>query len=425
MTDVPALTTHVIRRAMAVAASRLNDEPVVALHGARAVGKSTLLQQLASALGVSVLDLDDPATRDAAAADPGTFVRGPSPVCIDEYQHVPALLDAIKAELNRDLRPGRFLLTGSTRYDALPVASQSLTGRLHLLSVWPLSQGEIAGAEENLLEVLLTDPGSAVDPSVSTTTRDEYVRRISAGGFPLALARSTETSRNRWLDDYVGLVLQRDVRELAKIRQREQLPELLRRLAGQTGQVLNLTSVASALGMDRTTVTEYVGLLEAVFMIFRLEAWGKTLRARVAGKPKLHVVDSGVAARLLRTSPAKLGRLDAASLTEFGHLLETFAVGELLKQMAWLDEVTGFGHWRTHDDDEVDLVVERDDGGVVAFEVKAASRVGASDMRSLRKLREAVGSAFIAGVTLYTGARSYSFGDDLFVLPVDRIWRRI
>jgi predicted AAA+ superfamily ATPase len=420
-----ALDHIVARRTTAIASSRLAEEPVVAIQGARAVGKSTLLGQLASGLGAQVLDLDDLAVRDAVAADPGTFVAGPSPVCIDEYQHVPPILDAIKAELNRDLRPGRFVLTGSTRYEALPLAAQSLAGRLHLLSVWPLSQAEIAGNRENLLEVLFLDPSAAVTSSRSTTTRTNYIARIIAGGFPIPLARTTTTSRNRWFDDYVRLVLERDVRELARIRQREQLPDLLRRLAGQTAEVLNLTSAANASGMDRTTVSEYVRLLEAVFLVYRLEAWGKTLRARVACTPKIHVVDSGVAGRLLRLTPERLGRRDPASLTEFGHLLETFVVSELLKQASWAEGIAGSGHWRTHDGDEVDLVVERDDGAVVAFEVKAAARVPGNDMRSLRKLRDAVGDAFLAGVALYTGDRSYVYEDRLCVLPVDRIWNPI
>lgn len=300
-----------------------------------------------------------------------------------------------------------------------------MTGRLHLLSVWPLSQGEIVGDRENLLEALFTDPSTAVTSSLSTTTRTDYIARISAGGFPIALARTTAASRNRWLDDYVRLVLERDVRELARIRQREQLPDLLRRLAGQTAQVLNLTSAANASGIDRSTVSEYVRLLEAVFLVYRLEAWGKTLRARVAGTPKIHVVDPGVAGRLLRLTAERLGRLDPTSLSEFGHLLETFVVSELLKQASWLEGIAGAGHWRTHDGDEVDLVVERDDGAVVAFEVKASARVPGSDMRSLRKLREAVGDAFMAGVTLYTGTRSYVYEDRLFVLPIDRIWNPI
>jgi predicted AAA+ superfamily ATPase len=217
-------------------------------------------------------------------------------------------------------------------------------------------------------------------------------------------------------------VLDRDVRELARVRQREQLPPLLRRLAGQTGQVLNVSKAAGNLGIDRTTAADYVRLLEAVFLVFRLDAWGKTLRARAGGASKVHVVDSGVAARLLRVTPERLNRRDPTTMTEFGHLLETFVVGELMKQASWLDGIAGLGHWRTRDGDEIDLVVERDDGGVIAFEVKAAGRVPGEDMRHLRKLRDAAGDAFVAGVALYTGERSYRFDDRLWVLPIDRVW---
>jgi predicted AAA+ superfamily ATPase len=217
-------------------------------------------------------------------------------------------------------------------------------------------------------------------------------------------------------------VLERDVRALSRIRQVEQLPLLLSRLAGQTAQVLNLTTVAATSGLDRTTAAEHVRLLEAVFLVFRLEAWGKTLRSRVAGTPKIHLVDSGVAARSMRLTTEKLARLDPTSLTEFGHLLETFVVSELLKQCSWLNGIAGSGHWRTHDGDEVDLVIERDDGAVVAFEVKASGRVSADAMRPLRKLRDAVGDRFVAGVAMYTGSRSYAADDRLFVLPIDRIW---
>jgi hypothetical protein len=382
------------------------------------------LVELASEAGAEILDLDDPALRSAAEADPGSFVTGASPVCIDEYQHVPALLDAIKAELNRDLRPGRFLLTGSTRYQAIPLAAQSLTGRLHLISVWPLTQGEIAGVKENILEVLFADARSAVTQPTTSTKKTDYIVRICAGGFPLALARA-DAARDRWLDDYIRLVLERDVAELSRIRQREQLPNLLRRLAAQTAQVLNLASAANAAGMDRTTAIDYLRLLESVFLVYRLEAWGTTLRARAAGRPKIHVLDSGIASRLLRLTPERLNRLEPTTLTEFGHLLETFVVGELMKQASWLDGIAGCGHWRTRDGDEVDLVVERDDGAILAFEVKASTRVEANDVKSLRKLREAQGDAFVAGVALYTGPRSYELDDRLLVLPIDRIWHEM
>jgi uncharacterized protein len=422
--EVPPITGLLTRRLFEIAVDRLQDEPVIALQGPRAVGKSTLLSQLARARGVEVVDLDDPLLRTVAQSDPGAFVDGPPPVCIDEYQHVSLVLDAIKAQLNRELRPGRFVITGSTSYAALPTAAQSLTGRLHLLSVWPLTQGEIAGVRENLVAALLDEPDAALPRGiVSPTTREQYIARATAGGMPIPLARRSQRARNRWFGDYVELVLERDVRELSRLRQRAQLPTLLRRLAAQTAQVLNVTAAASAAGLDRTMVADYVRLLEAVFLIARLPAWGTTLRRRAAGAPKVHVVDAGLAAWLLGLSPQRLARRDPTSLSQFGRLLETFVVGELLRQASWLgDEIAAQGHWRTYDGDEIDLVLERRDGGVLAFEVKAADRVPGPDMRHLRKLREALGERFLAGVALYTGSRAYRFEDRLHVLPIDRIW---
>lgn len=416
----------VARRLLEVASERLEDEPVIALQGPRTVGKSTMMGELASSHGVEVVDLDEPATRAAVSADPGAFVVGASPVCIDEYQHVPAVLDAIKAELNRELRAGRYVITGSTRYDALPIAAQSLTGRLHLLTVWPLTQGEINGVRENLLAALLDDPTAAAPRgTVSATSRQEYIARITAGGMPIPLARRSPAARNRWFDDYVELVLERDVRELSRLRQREQLPGLLRRLAAQTAGVLNVTRAAGEAGLDRTTAADYVKLLEAVFLIMRLPAWGTTVRARATSAPKVHIVDAGLAARLLHVTPERLARRDATSLSQFGHLLETFVVGELVRQASWLDEVAAHGHWRTYDGDEIDLVLEREDGGVLAFEVKAAGQVAGRDARHLRKLRDALGERFLAGIALYMGPRAYSLEDRLYAMPIDRLWTRI
>jgi predicted AAA+ superfamily ATPase len=259
------------------------------------------------------------------------------------------------------------VLTGSTRHDSLPAAAQSLTGRLSRLTVFPLSQGEITGTRERLLERLFADAGAEPDPATA-----------AAAG--------------------------------------------LHRLAGQTAQVLNVDRAARGVGLDASTTESYVRRLEAVFLIHRLPAWGKTLRSRAASTPKLHVLDSGVASRLLRLTPDTLARTDPTALTELGHLLETFVAGELLTQASWLDGLAGTGHWRTHDGDEVDLVVERDDGAILAFEVKVAGRVPGEGFKALRKLRTAAGDAFVAGVALYTGSRSYNVEDRLHVMPVDRLW---
>jgi uncharacterized protein len=411
------------RRVSALLNDLLRVEPVIALHGPRSVGKSTVLSVLARARGVPVLDLDEPGIRDAAVVNPQTAVATQDLLCVDEYQHAPEILDALKARLNREgTLPGTAVLTGSTRQDALPRTAQALTGRLHTMTIWPLSQGEIGGVHEDFLPALRADPDGVVAAQPSSTTgRTEYVDRLCAGGFPLALRRSG-TARDRWFDDYIRQSLERDAIELVRIRQRNMLRELLGRLAGRTGQVLNLTNASQGLTAERKTIDDYVRLLEDLFLIDRLPAWGKTLRARSAASPKVHVIDTGVAARLMRITPAKLATLDPTALAEFGHLLETFVVGELRKQVSWLGEPVSTGHWRTHDGDEVDYVIEFDDGRVVAFEVKANERVAGTDLKGLRKLRDALDDRFIAGVALSTGLRSFTYEDRIHVMPVDRLW---
>lgn len=411
------------RRVSELLADQMKIEPVIALHGPRSVGKSTVLHGLASECGGSVIDLDDVEVREAIQGNLSAAVHGESPVCIDEYQRVPEVLDALKARLNREgSLPGTAVITGSTRQDALPVSAQALTGRLHSLVIWPLSQGEIAGVRENMLEELAHNPKATVAAiPTSKTSRKGYVERVCAGGMPLALRRSG-MARARWFDDFIRASVERDAAELARIRERQSLADLLRYIAAQTGQIFNVTAAAGSLGLDRATVESYTRLLEDLFLIVRLPAWGKNLRSRVTQKPKVHVVDSGLAARLLRLTPEKLNGIDPTSLSDFGHLLETFAVGELRKQVSWLDESVTLGHWRTSDGAEVDLVVEFDDGRVAAFEVKANERARGQDFRGLAQLREAVGERFIGGFMLTAGGRSYTYEDKLHVMPLDRLW---
>jgi uncharacterized protein len=402
----------------------LQDEPVVILTGARTSGKSTLLSALAKLHGVTVLDLDDLETRRAVTADPGLFVATdrPTPVCIDEFQHVPLLLDAIKSELNRDLHAGRYVLTGSTRYNSLPAASQSLTGRAHVVTMWPLSQGELAGRREHALDALVTDPSTLVTGTPSATTRSGYEQIILAGGFPLALARDPGRSRDRWFRNFVNLVVERDVMEIRKIRLRQVLPQLLRRLAGQTGQVVNMANIADAVGLDVNTVKDYLGLLEAVFLIHRLEPFTRSAGQRAVRSAKVHAVDTGLAAYLVGLTQQKLSGRDPATLTQFGHLVETFAVNELVKQAGWSQQEVDLSHFRTRDQQEVDLVIETTSGSVAAIEVKASGTVADHDFAGLRLLRDKLGSAFIGGAVVNLGQRSYTYEDRLHVLPMDRLW---
>lgn len=412
------------RRIHDIARQRMAESPVVLLQGPRSVGKSTLLRALAEQYGGHVVDFDEPAVRAIATDDPGLHIAGRRPVFIDEYQHVPEVLDSIKAELNRDGSPGQFVITGSTRFDSLPLAAQSLTGRLHRIEIQPLSQGEIGAHRENLLEALFSDPAEVVTPQPSTTTRDEYAKRIARGGFPLALRRS-DAARDRWFDDYITLCLERDLLESGRVRQPSALAPLLSRLAAQTAQVLNMSRAGADTGLPASTASDYVKFFESSFLVRLLPGWGKTLRTAVRSRPKVHIIDSGLATRLLRLPPDKLAEVDPTSLQQFGHLLETFVVGEVLKQASWLQHRPHIGHWRTHNEAEVDLIIEDGrDGSVIGIEVKASGRVHARDRRGLRMLSETLGPRFMAGVVFHTGAHSARDADDnrIIALPIDRLW---
>lgn len=417
------------RRAETLTVARLDEEPVVVLEGPRTVGKTQVMRAVAAQLGgVPVFDLDDGPTRDALANDPATYAGATvRPVCIDEYQKAPDVLPELKAQLNQELAPGRFLLAGSARHDAIPRLSVELTGRYHTIQVYPLSQGEIAGTHERFVDAFIADPAVVVAGSNgSTTTRDEYIDRVVAGGFPIALSRSG-SSRSRWFEDMIRASLERDLTELSKLRQGALLPTFLQTIASQTAQVLNVAragrDTSRQAPLDSKTAESWIRLLEAVFLIDRLPAWGTTLRARAVNKPKLHVFDSGVAAHLLRVTGARLRRLDPSAQTEFGHLLETFATWELRKQLSWLDGVAGVGHWRTRDGTEADLVVEMYDGSVVAFEIQSGASVPGEKFAGMRQLREALGERFRAGAVLYLGARSYTYEDRLHAIPLDQLWR--
>ncbi len=415
------MNSLIARRIAPVVARRSAATPVLLLEGPRGVGKSTLLSGLAESSHVPVIDLDREDYRQIAVNSPAAVVAEAPPVVIDEYQRVPALLDAIKARLNRETRAGMFLLAGSASFDSLPRGTQALTGRVQRVPVMPLTQTEIDGTANNLLERAFEGDVAHTVRLVSTT-RVEYAERVMRGGMPLALAHEAEADRARWFEAHVRQSIERDAGELRRIGRRSDLGAVLTRTVGQTASVLNVAKVASDVSPSWGTTSAYIELLESLFLVARLPAWGVTLLPRSVEAPKIHVVDSGIGAHLLRLSAAKLSRLDPSAMTEFGHLLESFVVQELIRQSTWMDAPVTAGYWRTRDNVEVDLVLERHDGAVVAVEVKAGDHVQKGQVAPLRALRDRLGASFAAGLILYTGAAGYEVDDRIHVLPIERLW---
>ncbi|MGH3979692.1 MAG: ATP-binding protein [Pseudonocardiaceae bacterium] len=402
--------------------SALAASPVVAVTGARTTGKSTLVRAMVDDTGGTLLDLDDRAVRRLATDDPMAFVGDlPEPVVIDEFQRAPNLLAAIKAELNRDRRPGRFVLAGSARHQVVPELADFLTGRVELLTLWPFAVAELLPGASSVVDRLY-DGSALQERRTSGMPRRELVDIVLRGGYPIAVGLAPE-HRGRWFTNLAALVLERIGDDVTPVRRTDVLGRFLRLSAARTAQVLNAAELGRDAGLGRDQAGAYLRLLELVYLVVVLPAWSVNLSARVTKRPKLHLVDSGLAAHLQGITAERLSPVDPAAASRFGALLETFVVTEVLKQAGWAAEAVSAYHYRTADGVEVDLVLEAADGRVVAVEIKAGSQVTASAMRDLAQLRDRLGARFTAGVLLTSGSQAQRVGDRLSVAPVDILWR--
>ena len=392
------------------------DSPVVLIHGPRQCGKTTLARLVGEQMAYTYVTFDDDVAREAAEADPVGFVSDLSDrVILDEVQRVPRLFTALKTAIDRKRDPGRFILTGSANVLLVPKLADSLAGRMQILRLHPLAQCELAQRPRRFLDNLFG--GGFRTHQVERLGRQLY-ERIVAGGYPAAIARPPGRRRVAWYRDYLEALVQRDVRDLARISSLDRLPRLLALLAAQTARLLNVTDLASPLQLSRPTLRDYVTLLERVFVIETVPPWHSNRLSRLIKTPKIHVADTGLAC-------AELG-VDAEALARdrplLGQLLKTFVFQELRRQGSWHDDQLTFSHYRDKDGAEVDVVIEKGARELSGVEVKASATVTAADFRGLRKLREAVGQRFVRGVVLYDGETSASFGDRLHAVPLRTLW---
>ena len=393
----------------------LADTPVVCLLGPRQVGKSTLVQQLRPKR--AYISFDDQNLLDAARNDPISFVQGlPEPVILDEVQRVPELILAIKSVVDRKRTPGRFLLTGSANLLLLPRVQESLAGRVEVVQLNPLSEMEKQGGKSSLLQSLLA---GAINTKISA--KQDIVQgtaeAICSGGYPEPNARPASRAR-RWYKQYLNAIIQRDIKDIAAVRDESELMRLMESLAYRTANLVNVSNLSSDLGMDRETVDKYITILERLFLIRKLPAWHRSNAKRLIKTPKVHIVDSGLAAMLNRL---KIEDWQSQS-RDFGALLESFVVQQLICQAGWVDNDLAFSHYRDKEKLEVDLVIEQ--GRTVwAVEVKRAASVHKKDGAGLAKIAAQAGKNFEGGILLYSGANCLPLGvDKCFAVPMDRLW---
>ncbi len=391
------------------------DTPVILIHGARQCGKTTLAQATGQEIGYHYISFDDDTQTQAAKADPIGFIHSlPELVILDEIQRVPELFTAIKASVDSNRKPGRFILTGSANVLLLPKLADSLAGRMEIIRLRPHAYSELANQKPIFLQQLFSaNFGSAMNQGQYPRLGEKLAIAIATGGYPAAIARHNAKRRNQWYRDYITTIVQRDVQDISRIQHLDILPRLLSLAAGQTARLFVAADLAAPFAISRPTIREYLALLEQIFLLEQLQPWHSNRLSRLIKTPKLHIADTGLACALLGLTSQTLWQ-DKALL---GQLLETFIYQELRKHADWHEDTLNFYHFRNKDKVEVDIIIEQG-RQLAGIEIKAAATVIQRDFKGLNKLKDSCGDQFAAGVVFYDGENILPFGDKLFAVPI-------
>jgi predicted AAA+ superfamily ATPase len=402
----------------------LTSLPAIALEGPKAVGKTETARRRAG----SVIELDDPAQRAVAEADPGAMLQGPEPVLVDEWQRVPATWDAVRRAVDRDRRAGRFLLTGSATPAAPP--SHSGAGRIATLRMRPLALSERSLGKPTVSLGRLLRGGTPAIQGRSKVTLAGYVAEIVRSGFPGLRGLSRRALRTQ-LDGYLRRIIDVDFQEQGHtVRRPQVLERWMTAYAAATATTASYETIrdAATSGVgnkpSKTTTQPYREVLERLWIVEAVPAWlpSRNHLNRLAQPPKHHLADPALAARLLGLDAEALlsGQEGGPALprdgTLLGHLFESLVT--LSVRVYSQAAEARVKHLRVHGGrHEVDLIVERADQRVLAIEVKLGGAVDQADVRHLLWLREQIGDNLIDAVVVHTGPQAYRRPDGIAVVP--------
>lgn len=375
------MTNYFKRTSEALLLEALRTTPVAVVTGPRQTGKSTLLRHTLP--GWTMVSLEDPDLREFARDDPRGFLRQhPAPLIIDEAQYVPALFSYIQTLVDHDGRPGRYVLSGSQQFSLLAGITQSLAGRTALIELYPLRLKEMADAKR------------------MPATLDALLWQ---GGYPALHARQIDP--RSYYADYVQTYLERDVRSLTAVHDLGNFQRFLRLCAARTGQLLNISSLASDCGISHPTASAWMNVLEAGYVIKRIAPYHRNFGKRLVKAPKLYFLDTGLAAWLLGIASEG----DMASHYARGALFETLAVTEALKWRAVRGDARPLYFWRDNVGNEVDLLLEQE-GGFTLVEIKSGQTFQTGWLQALGTVERHIG-AVTRRALIYGGDSDFDRAD--------------
>lgn len=409
------MTEHYPRWQKVTIQQLMLERRVLLLSGPRQSGKTTLARELESDQA-EYRTLDDGTLREAAENDPQGFIkRSTDTLIIDEVQRIPSLLSAIKKAVDEDTRPGQYLLTGSANIQSLPTVRESLAGRIAKIRLRPLAQGEIKRIGPRFID-------SAFNQTFSRShihyDRDALLEMAFKGGFPEPMTLQGR-GRKRWHIDYINAIMERDLKEMAKIYRKNAIRELLNVLAAWSGKFMDISAIGSGLSIQRPTIESYINALETLYLVERVYSWTKTDYARVGKQSKLFIVDSGLMASLLNWKRDQV-RLDS---DRSGKLMETFAFNEIMAQVDAGDGRYELFHYRDREKREIDFLIEREDNALLGIEIKAGSAINKHDFNHMAWFQNNLAkSQTFVGIILYAGEIPASFGNNLWAVPFGLLW---
>ena len=370
---------NIQRQALNVLLQRATLYPVVTVLGPRQSGKTTLCRMAFP--DKPYVNLEQPDVREFAQQDPKAFLaQFPDGAVLDEIQNVPSLLSWIQVLTDADPRKGRFVLTGSHQLQVSAQVTQSLAGRTAVLELLPLSLSELAKASDL----------PTVEPA------DANVLMLQ-GGYPRIHAQGMPPEV--MLSDYFATYVERDVRQLINLRHLREFGQCVRLLAGRTGQLLNQTSLGNEVGVSSNTITQWLSILEASFLVFSLAPWSVNIGKRLVKSPKIYFYDVGLACWLLGIKTVE--QLQHHPLR--GALFENLVVLEVLKSSRNQGLRDPLYFFRDSNGLEIDLLLDHADG-LQLVEIKASQTVSAALFKNLRTVSTLLGDRVKTQHLIYGGA---------------------
>jgi len=378
----------------------LEDFRVVAINGPRQSGKTTLSKEISKELGMNYYTFDNEATKLTAQNNPKPFIEQLSkiPSVIDEIQMVPEIISALKISVDEKNQSGMFLLTGSADLFKMSSIKESLAGRMVSISLFPLSYFELNGSSENVIDMLFN--GDIQSFNFKKMSYEKMIEQITTGGFPSVQGKSAR-SQESWFESYIEARIEKDLSLVKKISQenKSEINKLLRILASMTSNLLKYSSLAKHLNIKDMTVKSDIEILEALFLVKRLNPYFTNRGKREIKAPKIQFIDTGLVAHLVDVDAETLILKEREML---GNLVENFIYTEFLKHSTYAKKSTKIYHYRDGDY-EVDLVLEQKNSKIVAIEVKSSATIKTEYTRGLVKLAQNAKENFLEGYIFYGG----------------------